>query len=114
MDAHLQAEICGRIRKARIEAGYTQEDAAALLQVTVRAYQNYESVRVPFRRMGDIAKITHATEAWLLHGEPQLDAGRLTALEAQVEALQADQREALRLLRELHGSQPRPGREKAR
>lgn len=70
VDAYLQAEICARIKHARKEAGFTQEDMAALLNLTTRAYQNYERVRVPFRRMGDIARLTGKTEAWLLHGDP--------------------------------------------
>lgn len=37
MDEQLQAEICGRIREARIEAGFTQEEAADVLSITQRA-----------------------------------------------------------------------------
>lgn len=51
MDATLQAEICARIKQARVEAGFTQAEAADTLGVTMRAYQNYEATRVPFRSL---------------------------------------------------------------
>lgn len=75
MDAYLQREICARIKSARKAAGLTQEDAAALLNVTTRAWQNYERARVPFRRMTDIARVTNRSEKWLLHGEPAATEG---------------------------------------
>jgi transcriptional regulator with XRE-family HTH domain len=71
VDAYLQREICHRIRKARKEAGLTQEDAANLLSVTTRAYQNYERDRVPFRSLDKIARLFNVTQEWLLRGDPQ-------------------------------------------
>lgn len=70
MDAYLQREICQRIRKARKEAGLTQEDAANLLSVTTRAYQNYERDRVPFRSLEKVARLFGVTQEWLLRGDP--------------------------------------------
>lgn len=71
MDAYLQQQICARIKQARKAAGLTQEDMANLLNVTTRAYQNYERNRVPFRSLPKIASLTNASEAWLLHGDPE-------------------------------------------
>lgn len=73
MDAHLQKQICARIKQARKAAGLTQEDAANLLNVTTRAYQNYERDRVPFRSLSKIAKMLNVSEQWLLHGPPNQD-----------------------------------------
>lgn len=70
MDEELQAEICARIKLARTEAGMTLEEMADALDVTQRAYWNYEHNRVPFRRLRDIAEVTGTTQGWLLHGEP--------------------------------------------
>lgn len=69
MDAYLQRQICERIRKARKEAGLTQEDAANLLSVTTRAYQNYERDRVPFRSLDKVARVFGVTQEWLLRGD---------------------------------------------
>lgn len=69
MDAYLERQICARIKQARIEAGLTQEDMAGLLNVTGRAIQNYESRRVPFRRLEEIAKLTAVSQEWLLRGD---------------------------------------------
>jgi transcriptional regulator with XRE-family HTH domain len=93
MDAHLQAQICGRIKQARQEAGYTQEEMADLLAMTMRGYQNYESNRVPFRHLERIAELTHVTQTWLLRGDPpEAEAPseillRIAHLEESVESL---------------------------
>lgn len=71
MDAQLQQDICARIKQARVEAGFTQEEAADTLGITQRAYQNYEANRVPFRTMSRIAEVFRVSEAWLLHGEAE-------------------------------------------
>lgn len=94
MDAHLQAQICARIKQARIEAGYTQEEMADLLAMTMRGYQNYESKRVPFRLLDKIAAVTNVTQMWLLRGDPpEAEPSapevlqRIASLEATVESL---------------------------
>lgn len=71
VDAYLQRQICERIKQARKAAGFTQEDMANLLNVTTRAYQNYERDRVPFRSLTKIASLASVSEAWLLQGEPK-------------------------------------------
>jgi DNA-binding XRE family transcriptional regulator len=83
MDANAQAQITARIQQARIEAGYTQEEMADLLGVRPRSYQNYESIRVPWRLLDKIADLTHKEVAWLLHGDPpdRPDPERLARLE---------------------------------
>jgi transcriptional regulator with XRE-family HTH domain len=98
MDAHLQAQICARIKQARIEAGYTQEEMADLLAMTMRGYQNYESNRVPFRQLDKIAELTNVTQMWLLRGDLPDASGspdpeileRLARLEASVESLRQE------------------------
>lgn len=72
VDAQLQADICARIKQARVEAGFTQEEAADTLGITQRAYQNYEATRVPFRSMSRIAEVFGVPEAWLLRGDDAL------------------------------------------
>lgn len=69
MDERLQAEICARIKQARIESGMTLEELADTLGVTPRAYWNYENNRVPFRRLKEIAEVTGARFDWLLRGD---------------------------------------------
>lgn len=108
MDARLQAEICARIKQARVEAGFTLQEAADTLGVTLRAWQNYEANRVPFRSLSRIAEITGVAESWLLRGgDEEVDAVsveqillRLRALEEQMAEHVALTREALTLLRE--------------
>lgn len=68
MDVQLQREICARIKEARNRAGLTQQEMADLLDLTLRGYQNYEVERVPFRRLGEIARLTGVEESWLLYG----------------------------------------------
>lgn len=64
-----EAEIRGRIKHARKEAGLTQEGLAELLEVIPRTVQNYENDHVPWGRIRDIAEITGVSTRWLLHGE---------------------------------------------
>lgn len=92
MDAKLQAEICARIKQARIEAGFTQPEAADVLHITLRAYQNYEKDRVPFRSLTEIAEAFGVTEPWLLRGdyEPRTaaDAATLAEVLRRLESLE--------------------------
>lgn len=76
MDLYLQRQICQRIKQARKAAGLTQEDMAGLLNVTTRAYQNYEADRVPFRRLSEIARLTSVEQEWILRGDPPTEADR--------------------------------------
>lgn len=70
--AELQREeIVARIKQARKESGLTQEELADLLDVIPRTYQNYESTRVPWGFINQIAKATGKTPEWLLHGDPK-------------------------------------------
>jgi len=73
MDERLQAEICARIKQARVEAGFTQEEAADVLGMTQRGYQNYESIRVPFRKLTRIADVFNVAEKWILYGAASRD-----------------------------------------
>ena len=96
MDARLQRDICSRIQQARKEAGYTQQEMADLLGMTMRGYQNYESTRVPFRWLDKIAELTGKSQEWLLRGDleaatpsltPAVVVDRLDQLEQSVESL---------------------------
>lgn len=86
MDEQLQREICARIKQARVEAGFTQGEAADVIGVTLRAYQNYESVRVPFRTLSRVAEIFGVAESWLLRGGELERAGDLRDRLAEIRA----------------------------
>lgn len=120
MDKQLQADICSRIKQARIEAGFTQTEAADTIGVTMRAYQNYESVRVPFRSLSRIADVFDVQESWILHGEREAEADALASIAARLESLEARVAEsaaltkkALDLLAERQDAADRPGRRRA-
>ena len=102
MDAYLQREICQRIRKARKEAGLTQEDMANLLSVTTRAYQNYEKERVPFRSLAKIAALTNVSQEWLLRGDvPEATpSSLLTDVASGIVQLERSSEDVLRVLDE--------------
>lgn len=111
MDVYLQEQICARIKQARKAAGLTQEDMANLLNVTTRAYQNYERDRVPFRSLGKIANLTNVTQEWLLHGAPAeatLAHGEL--LRAVAEGVEQIERSAEEVLQRLDEALARLGR----
>ena len=105
MDAYLQREICARIKQARIEAGFTQQEIADLLNMSMRGYQNYESERVPWRDLDKIADLTGKTQIWFLRGDdpatpsqPHDDLYRkVEAVEAAVESLRTEIRAVLAL-----------------
>lgn len=103
MHEDLRREICARIRQARKKGGFTQQEMADLLGLTLRGYQNYEGARVPWDRIGDIARLTGTTEEWLLRGDPPVvaagDADRLASLERSVDHLQESVQEILHLVR---------------
>jgi len=70
--AEIQREgVCQRIAQARRDAGVTQQEMADALDITMRAYQAYESDRIPWRRLTQIGEITGKSKAWLLHGEEE-------------------------------------------
>ena len=102
MDAYLQQQICERIRTARKAAGLTQEDMANLLNVTTRAYQNYEKNRVPFRSLAKIASLTDVTQEWLLRGDaPELASSPLLSdVATGVAQLERSSEDALKALDE--------------
>lgn len=68
----------------------TLEEMADALGITQRAYWNYEHIRVPFRRLKEIAEITGTTQGWLLHGEvtPKIDVDAVQQLESHLAALE--------------------------
>lgn len=66
-----QQAIGGRIAQARKETGgMTQEELAALLHVSVRSVQAYESGEVvPYRQMSELERVLGKPVAWFLHGD---------------------------------------------
>ena len=97
MDDYLQAEICARIREARIGAGMTLEEMADALGIGQRAYWNYEHSRVPFRRLRDIAELTGRSQGWFLHGDlpAATDPSGLDAIRDGVRALEQSMEDVL-------------------
>lgn len=80
--------ITSRIKQARVEAGLTQEEMADVLNVTQRAYQNYESIRVPWRHLQTIGEVTGKPREWFLRDEKDPDpAVRLEELSRRVDQI---------------------------
>lgn len=117
MEAKVQKEICARIKEARMQAGFTQQEMADLLDLTLRGYQNYENERVPFRRIGEIARLTRVEERWLLYGGGAMaQAEQLEALATVVDLLHSIDEHLVRIERAMpartgskrQAEQPRP------
>jgi transcriptional regulator with XRE-family HTH domain len=119
--AQLEAKAIGlRIKRARDEAGLTQEQLADLaVGFSKRSLQDYEAgTTIPYKHMQEIAALTGKAPEWLIHGDPEptresedaLDRvhDRLTAIEARVLELSGLLRASLELEEET-GSDPAPG-----
>jgi transcriptional regulator with XRE-family HTH domain len=64
--------IAARVKRARIEAGFTQDEMAKLLGVALPTYRTYEperDPRVPWTKLEDIAGLLRTTRHWLLQGD---------------------------------------------
>lgn len=99
MDGVANHLICARVKKARVEAGLTQEEMGRLLDVTTRTYQHYEADRVPFRLLDRIASLTGVTQEWLLRGEESREIQIEESLEELLEAARSIS-EAIAVLQE--------------
>lgn len=101
------AEIGGRIKQARHEAGLSQHELADALQLHYRTVQNWESRANPtmpeWKRLEDIAGVLGVSKEWLLHG----DAAGDPALSEQVNALREELAEIRTLLLEQLGGEHR-------
>jgi len=61
-----------RIKQARTEAGFTQDELADLIGVGMRQVQYYEADESdPYRKLAKIAEATGKPIAWLLRGDPE-------------------------------------------
>lgn len=89
LDEREEKEICARIKEARKEAGFTQQQMADLLNVEKRTYQLYEATRVPFRRLEEIGKLTGRPREWLLYGDGPDFFNRLSRMEERIDAMSA-------------------------
>lgn len=69
--AQLEPEaIMGRIRQARIEAEFTQQELADLIDRHKRTIENYENTRVPeWKELAKIAKVLDRDVEWFLYGD---------------------------------------------
>lgn len=100
--------IGGRIAKARLEAGMTQEEVADVATFSKRSLQDYEAgVTIPYKHLREIGKLLNRDVDWFLHGEPasaeaaeESIVRRLQSLEEKVAESVLLTREALSLLRE--------------
>lgn len=91
-------EICARIKEARKQAGFTQNSMAERLHVYQRTYQNYETDRVPWQRLREIAQITGVRWEWIVQGDRASDVG------AQLDELRGQMAEVSEKLDELLNS----------
>ena len=113
VDAFLQREICARIKLARTEAGFTQQEMADLLNMSMRGYQNYESDRVPWRELDKIAELTGKPQEWFLRGDEEPATQSQTAiveLRAEIRDLRESVESLLLEVREARQAPPRHGR----
>lgn len=60
----------GRVRQARIEADFTQQELADLIERHKRTIENYENVRVPeWKELTKIARVLDRDIEWFLYGD---------------------------------------------
>lgn len=81
-------KIRGRLRVARKEAGFTQQQLADVLGVHKRTIENYENERVPWDHLNEYAALTNRPVEWFLYGEMALPPeGEVAALTETVATL---------------------------
>lgn len=97
-------DVCLRIQKARVEAGFTQEQAADLFGISTRAYQAWEANVIPWRRLHEVAEAYRVERVWLQKGERGEE--ETTSVVAELRALRQELAEIRSLLR-----RPGEGRE---
>jgi transcriptional regulator with XRE-family HTH domain len=69
MDEAWTRDIGGRIKEARLLAGFSQPEMADLLVVHPKSVANYEGGRIPWRDLRHIAEVLNTDMRWLLFGE---------------------------------------------
>ena len=95
------AAVGERIKQARQDAGFTQDELADLVGVGMRQIQYYEAGESdPYRRINKIAEVTNVNAGWLLHGDPATESGG-DEIAARLEAVEESQERVAELLREL-------------
>lgn len=90
--------IGDRIRQARTEAGFTQDQLADLVGVGMRQIQYYESGESdPYRKLRQIAEATGKSVDWLLRGDEDASepgeaevSQRLAAVEEELRGLRQE------------------------
>jgi transcriptional regulator with XRE-family HTH domain len=90
LDELEKAQISHRIKMARETAGLTQEELGDKLkpQVKQRTIANYESVRVPWGYLRQIAEQTGRTWDWLVYGDEGPPGGSVSAIRSEIAVLQ--------------------------
>lgn len=79
-----------RIKQARVEAGFTQDQLADLIGVGMRQVQYYEADESdPYRKLTRIAEATGKSIGWLLHGGQTIEEDQLAALREEVAEVRA-------------------------
>jgi transcriptional regulator with XRE-family HTH domain len=110
LDEREEREICARIKQARVEAGLTQQQAADLLHIEKRTYQNYEDFRVPFRSLEEIGNVLGKPKEWLLYGDGPEFTNRIARME---EAMKEMDRKLDRVLTQMRATPVRDAVKKA-
>lgn len=69
------AEIGARIRQARLEAGFTQEQLAEVASFSKRSLQEYEyGNTIPYKHLRELSRLLNRPEEWFLYGEDTVGA----------------------------------------
>jgi transcriptional regulator with XRE-family HTH domain len=96
------AQVGRRIKLARSERGFTQDELAALASFSKRSLQDYErGVTIPYRHLRELGELLGRPVSWFLYGNRSGLEGddRLARMEARMdEGLAA----VLSAVRELH------------
>jgi transcriptional regulator with XRE-family HTH domain len=82
-------QIGARIKLARSERGWTQDDLAALGSFSKRSLQDYErGVTIPYRQLRELGELLGRPVIWFLYGDQSDgDADRLARIEAKLDAV---------------------------
>jgi transcriptional regulator with XRE-family HTH domain len=95
-------EIGSRIKRARLEAGLTQEEVAGMGTFSYRSLQGWETgERIPFKHMAELGQLLRKTSEWFLYGDEadQETESRYEMLLKRLGDVESQQQEILEALR---------------
>ena len=102
------AEIGERIKEARREAGFTQDELADLLEVTTRTVQAWEAGdNIPYRSLSKLAEVLNREVGWFLHGDESEPTNEDRLRRIVQEVLEGVRETMARIEDLLHEEQPR-------